>query len=70
MVVLQERIPVLDCAEIAGTLEEVKGTASFRNFAEKLGNGVRDAGFVYLVNHDVQNETVSLTLMNPKPISM
>jgi len=61
MTALQEKIPVLDCAEIAGTLEEIKRTASFQNFAEKLGNGVRDAGLVYLVNHDVQNEIVILT---------
>jgi len=63
--ICQKRIPVLDCAEIAGSLEEIKGTTSFKEFAEKLGNGIRNVGFVYLVDHDVRKETVIFFFIIP-----
>jgi len=54
------QIPILDCSEIAGKLEEIQFGDKFKNFAEKLGGAFRDFGFVYLVHHDLRPETVDL----------
>jgi len=51
-------IPTLDCGEIAGPLSEIEGTEAFQNFVQKLGDAMRDIGFVYLVNHCTKPQTV------------
>ena len=54
----QHGIPVLDCTGIVGSLEDIKETDSFRKFAKKLGTGMRDVGFLYLINHHTNPNAV------------
>jgi len=53
-----DKVPILDCSDIAGPLEEVQDKPGFDSFTEKLGAAMSGIGFVYLVNHGVNPDTV------------
>jgi len=51
-------VPILDCAAIAGSLEDVENKAEFKEFIKNLGDAISGIGFVYLVNHGIPHEIV------------
>jgi len=52
------RLPVIDCSQIQGALEDVQDTEAFQKFTKELGDGMSGAGFVYFINYDVNTSTV------------
>ena len=54
-------LAVIDCAPVAGSLEDVQHTEAFKQFTKKLGDAMSEIGFVYFVNHGLESSTVSHT---------
>jgi len=53
-------IPVIDCSPIIeGTLEDIENSQAFKEFTQKLGDTMRRVGFVYFINHGLDQATVS-----------
>jgi len=55
-----ETVPLIDCSTIEGDLRDVQDTEGFREFSNSFCNGIKEVGFVYLVNHGVPDTTVRI----------
>lgn len=49
-------IQILDCAKIAGNLDDIKNRENFKEISQQLGDGIKQSGFVYLINHSVETQ--------------